>query len=221
MSNRETLAVQEDFQGKLLTAHERQVCKQLAAGPAPQSQRVLALMALDQGVTQAEASELSGLTIGQVRYWRDMFRQQRLGMFRGDLSDGPSAGPGSVSAEDRPQRESERATATGAGQPEAESNQGAKKKSSAAPTGAEKTTKKATRVKGEKKNDKKKAAKKKQSKKAGGGKKQKKKNETEIKSGKKAKKSGRDKKKTKQKTETTKKGKKKRKKDKRNKKDKR
>ncbi len=160
-------------------------------------------MALDQGVTQAEASELSGLTIRQVRYWRDKFHQQGLGIFPGDPSDGPAAESGSVSAEDRPQQESERTTATVAGQPKVQSNQGAKKKSSAAPTGADKSAKKAKRVKGKKKKDKKKAAKKKQSKK----KKQKKKNETENKSGKKAKKPGRDKIKTDKKTETTKKDK--------------
>ena len=162
-------------------------------------------MALDQGVTQAEASELSGLTVGQVRYWRDKFRQQRLGIFGGGLSNGPSAVSGSVSAEDRQQRESQPEGAIVAGQPKAESNQGAKKKNSAAPTDADKSTKKATRVKGKKKKGKKKAAKKKQLKK----KKQKKKNETEIKSGKKTKKPGRDKIKTDKKTETTKKGKKK------------
>jgi hypothetical protein len=112
---------------------------------------------------------------------------------------------GSVSTEDRQQRESGREASIVAGQPKAESNQGAKKKNSAAPTDADKSTKKATRVKGKKKKGKKKAAKKKQLKK----KKQKKKNETEIKSGKKTKKPGRDKIKTDKKTETTKKGKKK------------
>jgi flagellar biosynthesis GTPase FlhF len=190
--------------GKLLSPEEREVFKQLAGGEAPWSQRALTLLALDQGVTQVEAGELSGLTVGQVRYWRDKFRQQRLGIFPGDPSDGPTADAGSVSAEDRPQRESERAAATVSGQPKAESKQGARKKNSAAPKGADKTAKKAKRVNGKKKKQKKKADKKKQSKK----KKQKKKNETEIKSGKKAKKPGRDKKKTKKKTETTKKGKK-------------
>jgi hypothetical protein len=164
-------------------------------------------MALDQGVTQAEASELSGLTVSQVRYWRDRFRQQRLGIFGGGLSNGPSAVSGSVSAEDRQQRESQPEGAIVVGQPKAESNQGAKKKSSAAPKGADKTAKKAKRVKGEKKKDKKKADKRKQRKKAGGGKK--KKDAAEPKSGKKAKKPGRDKKRSKKRTEKPKKGKKK------------
>jgi hypothetical protein len=87
MSNGNAQVVQDQSQGRLLTPDERDACKKVAAGPAPHSHRALALMALDQGVTQAEASQLSGLTQGQVRYWRDKFRQQRAGIFPEKLSD--------------------------------------------------------------------------------------------------------------------------------------
>jgi hypothetical protein len=157
-------------------------------------------MALDQGVTLAEASELSGLTGRQVRYWRDKFRQQGLGIFPGGLSNGPLAVSGSVSAENHQQRESGREAAIVAGQPKAESNQGAKKKNSAALKGADKTAKKAKRVKGKKKRDKKQTGKKNQRKKN--------KYASESRSGKKAIKAARDKKKSEKKTEKTKKGKK-------------
>jgi transposase-like protein len=82
MSGTETT---ENAQGPedLLTPEEREICGRVATTDAPHSQRALALMALDQGVTQAEAAQLSGLTAGQVRYWRDSFRQKRLGIFPG------------------------------------------------------------------------------------------------------------------------------------------
>jgi hypothetical protein len=84
---------------RLLTPEEREACGRVAAGCAPHSQRALALMALDQGVTQAEAGELSGLTKGQVRYWRDRFRDNRLGIFPNDLLARPDvAGPKKMAA---------------------------------------------------------------------------------------------------------------------------
>ena len=80
MSGTET-AQNAQGSGDLLTPEEREICGRVATTDAPYSQRALALMALDQGVTQAEAAQLSGLTTGQVRYWRDSFRQKRLGIF--------------------------------------------------------------------------------------------------------------------------------------------
>jgi transposase-like protein len=75
----------------LLTADERAICGRVATGDAPHSQRALALMALDQGVTQAEAAELSGLSTGQVRYWRDKYREKGLGIFPKDVGAGRGA----------------------------------------------------------------------------------------------------------------------------------
>ncbi len=72
----------------LLSPDERNACRRVAAGTAPHSQRALALMALDQGVTQSEAGELSGLSQGQVRYWRDRFREKGLSIFPEDVRTG-------------------------------------------------------------------------------------------------------------------------------------
>jgi hypothetical protein len=71
----------------------------VAAGVEPHRKRALALLALDQGVTQAEAGELSGLSRGRVRYWRDRFEQAGLGIFPAALLHGngppgpPKTGP--------------------------------------------------------------------------------------------------------------------------------
>jgi hypothetical protein len=54
---------------RLLTAAERVLLHQIAAGETPDSQRAQALLAIDKGATQSSASQLSGLTLGQVRYW--------------------------------------------------------------------------------------------------------------------------------------------------------
>ena len=67
--------------GKLLSPEERGVCKQLAAGEAPWSQRAQALMALDKGATQAEAGGRAGLTRTQARYWLGRYREDGLSIF--------------------------------------------------------------------------------------------------------------------------------------------
>ena len=64
--------------GKLLSLEERVVFKQLAAREAPWSQRAQALLALDEGATQAEAGSQAGLTLGQVRYWLGRYREDGL-----------------------------------------------------------------------------------------------------------------------------------------------
>lgn len=72
---------------QLLTSGERATCQQIASGAAPHSQRATALLALDEGVTQAEAGQNAGLSRGQVQYWLNKFRQQRLAIFPADLVD--------------------------------------------------------------------------------------------------------------------------------------
>lgn len=72
---------------QLLTSGERATCQQIASGAAPHSQRATALLALDEGVTQAEAGQNAGLPRGQVQYWLNKFRQQRLAIFPADLVD--------------------------------------------------------------------------------------------------------------------------------------
>jgi hypothetical protein len=92
VSNEKTTKTEE--QAGLLTSQEWEVCVKIAAGTPPHSQRALALLALDGGVTQAEAGERSGLTSGSVRYWRNRFRKRRLRIFPetllGDVGKGSS-----------------------------------------------------------------------------------------------------------------------------------
>jgi hypothetical protein len=67
---------------RLLSEEERMTCQNLAmSGDGLMNQRAKALLALDRGLTRAEACEQSGLTLGQVRYLLATFRQKRLNMF--------------------------------------------------------------------------------------------------------------------------------------------
>lgn len=63
---------------KLLTPTQIKHCKTIAGSDNDYSSRANALLALHDGVTQKEAATLTGLSIGQVRYWAARFRQ--LGM---------------------------------------------------------------------------------------------------------------------------------------------
>jgi hypothetical protein len=65
----------------LLTPEEQAICKQVAALEAPHSLRALALLALNERNTRAQAAEQTGQTLGQVKYWLAKFRNQRLGIF--------------------------------------------------------------------------------------------------------------------------------------------
>ncbi|MCK4975455.1 MAG: helix-turn-helix domain-containing protein [Anaerolineales bacterium] len=75
----------EQVAGKLLSLDERGACEQLAGGEAPHNQRALALLAIDEGATQAEAGQRAGLTSGQVKYWLGKFRNEGLTIFPEDL----------------------------------------------------------------------------------------------------------------------------------------
>ena len=66
----------------LLTLEERAICERVGAvSEAPHRQRAQAILALDKGLSHVEASERAGLTVGQVKYWLNKFRQQRTGIF--------------------------------------------------------------------------------------------------------------------------------------------
>jgi hypothetical protein len=65
----------------LLTPQEQAICKQIAALEAPHSQHALALLALNERNTRAQAAEKTDLSTGQVKYWIARFRKQRLGIF--------------------------------------------------------------------------------------------------------------------------------------------
>lgn len=80
----------------LLKPRERQVIQGIAMRQPPQSQRAQALLALDGGASQALAAEEAGLTEGQVKYWLQKFRKNRLSIFPEEnqqvlpkLPDGP------------------------------------------------------------------------------------------------------------------------------------
>jgi len=62
----------------LLTPRERALCRQIATQKDLYRRRALALLALDEGMTQAKAGEHAGLSARRVRYWLAQFRQKRL-----------------------------------------------------------------------------------------------------------------------------------------------
>ena len=66
---------------KLLTPKEREALKMISAGKDTHSQRAAALLAIDDGATQQQAAEETGLSRGQVKYWLSKFRQVRLDIF--------------------------------------------------------------------------------------------------------------------------------------------
>ena len=65
----------------LLSPEARAACERIAAGEAVWSQRAQALLAVDEGATQAEAGQRAGLTPGQVEYWLGKFRRDQLSIF--------------------------------------------------------------------------------------------------------------------------------------------
>lgn len=78
---------QASLESEFLTEQEQAVCVQIACREAPHSQRALALLALNERSTQAEAAEQAGLRPTQVKYWVAKFRKQRLGIFPATLLD--------------------------------------------------------------------------------------------------------------------------------------
>ena len=74
-----------DKESRLLGTQERAIVSQIAATDPPYSQRAQALLALDEGLTQAEAGRQAGLTSGQVRYWLRKFRTEGTAIFPQDL----------------------------------------------------------------------------------------------------------------------------------------
>lgn len=80
----------------LLTPTERAACRQIQDGAVPYSQYAKAFLALDDGATQAQAAEAAGLRLGQLRYWLDKFRRQRLAIFPPEAIEKPQATPPSL-----------------------------------------------------------------------------------------------------------------------------
>lgn len=75
--------IQDDVvqEGKLLSAQERVAFRMISTGNDLHGHRALALLAIDEGATQAQAAQRAGLTSGQVKYWLGKFRQIRLAIF--------------------------------------------------------------------------------------------------------------------------------------------
>jgi hypothetical protein len=78
-------ALEKEFM--LMSSEERAVFSQIAAMEPPHSQRAQALLAIDEGTTQAAAGQQAGLTKGQVRYWLTKFRKVRIAIFPEELLD--------------------------------------------------------------------------------------------------------------------------------------
>lgn len=68
-------------EGRLLSDQEREAFKMISTGNDLHGQRAIALLAIDDGATQAQAAQRSGLTAGQVKYWLGKFRQVRMEIF--------------------------------------------------------------------------------------------------------------------------------------------
>jgi hypothetical protein len=68
-------------EGKLLSEQERIAFRMISTGNDLHGKRAIALLAIDEGATQAEAAQQAGLTRGQVKYWLGKFRQVRMQIF--------------------------------------------------------------------------------------------------------------------------------------------
>ena len=66
---------------KLLSEQERVAFRMISIGNDLHGQRAVALLAIDEGATQAQAAQQAGLTPGQVKYWLGKFREIRLAIF--------------------------------------------------------------------------------------------------------------------------------------------
>jgi CHAD domain-containing protein/transposase-like protein len=93
--------------GDLLTSYEYAVCLEVAEQDDVHARRARALLALDEGATQAEAGEHAGLTARQVSYWLARFREKRLGIFPDDALSWPAPEPAAPRSEVQPEPEPE------------------------------------------------------------------------------------------------------------------
>jgi hypothetical protein len=72
-------------ESRLFNSEERAIFSEVAATDPPYSLRAQALLAIDEGSTQSEASRQAGLTIGQLRYWLRKFRRDGTSIFPEEL----------------------------------------------------------------------------------------------------------------------------------------
>lgn len=70
--------------GKLLDEEQQIILQNIAKfGKDRTKARAVALLALDEGVTRGEASERSGLSLGQIKYLLATFHQKGMALFTG------------------------------------------------------------------------------------------------------------------------------------------
>lgn len=86
-------------QPSLLSSTQRTFCQARADQPAPEGPRARALLALDQGSTQQQAADQSGLSLGQVRYCLRRFRAVALAMFDADSPASTTPSPSTRKAD--------------------------------------------------------------------------------------------------------------------------
>lgn len=80
-----------DAKVSLLSPEDRVACQAIAALQAGLArQRAAGLLALAEGTTQLKAAELSGLTIGQIRYLLAIFRRKGMAIFPADIANSSS-----------------------------------------------------------------------------------------------------------------------------------
>lgn len=83
--------------GKLLSDLEKSFCLKISSGDSLHAKRALALLSLNDGNTQKETTNISGLTLGQVKYLSRTFKESGLAIF-------PEALPETKSPEEENQR---------------------------------------------------------------------------------------------------------------------
>lgn len=85
MTTSSTAQESPEKEAGFLSSEEQAIFSQIAAKEPPYSQRAQALLAVGEGVTQAEAGRQAGLTQGQVRYWLAKFRRDGIDIFPEEL----------------------------------------------------------------------------------------------------------------------------------------
>jgi CHAD domain-containing protein len=77
--------------GRLLTAEERAIASRIAGREDLHGRRATALLALNEGTSQAAAGQAAGMSERRARHWLALFRQKRLDVFPGRVLAAASA----------------------------------------------------------------------------------------------------------------------------------
>ena len=93
----------EGEDGALMSPSERPVHERHASGADSRARRAQALLALDRGLTQAEAGRVAGLSDRRVRYWLARYRTEGVAIYHDEALD-VDAGVPSIAATDEPKK---------------------------------------------------------------------------------------------------------------------